>query len=360
MKENDYRFGNFVCQLREEKGMTQAELAEQLNVTPAAVSKWENGESKPRTEKLFELAKLLGVTAEELINGERKPQQPSIQPTIPYRPNALPSNDTRFRRVGAFILDALICEFAGVLTMPIFMALSYNRGAPLSHNVFLSNVFQSANLIAIILMIMRDLIINGRSLGKRITRITVANAVDGSRPKWYKLILRNLPFFIYFVDFFVLIINGRSLGDMLTDTFTPPYIKYKGIDGQPVTPNHVLAQSFTTPPKKKRRIFIIVICVLIGFVLLFTTVFTLGFNYAKKSPAYPLAIEYAADSDLLSQYDLTERDFVLHSYRTFKQNGTPYEIFGFWVKGQDIYVTVTTQNGETKVFFANNPSEPPL
>ena len=39
MKENDYRFGNFVCQLREEKGMTQAELAQMLDVTPAAVSK---------------------------------------------------------------------------------------------------------------------------------------------------------------------------------------------------------------------------------------------------------------------------------------------------------------------------------
>nr|WP_316615199.1 helix-turn-helix domain-containing protein [uncultured Ruminococcus sp.] len=353
MKENDYRFGNFVCQLREENGMTQAELAEQLNVTPAAVSKWENGESKPRTEKLFELAKLLGVTAEELINGEKKPQQPIMQPTIPYRPNALPSNDTRFRRVGAFFLDALICEFAGILTIPISFALSSDR-ASLSYNLFLS-----ANFVAMILMVFRDLIINGRSLGKRITRITVANAVDGSRPKWYKLILRNLPFFIYFIDFFVLIINGRSLGDMLTDTFTPPYIKYKGIDGQPVTSNHVLAQGFTTPPKKKRKVFIIVICVLIGFVLLFTTVFTLGFHHAKQSPAYPLAIEYATVSDRLSQYDLTESDFTLHSYHSVRQNGTPYEIFGFWVKGQDIYVTVTTQNGETKVFFANNSSEPP-
>ena len=67
---NDYNFGNFLCMLREQKGMTQAELAQQLSVTPAAVSKWENGESKPRIETLFQLAEILGVTAEELMAGK--------------------------------------------------------------------------------------------------------------------------------------------------------------------------------------------------------------------------------------------------------------------------------------------------
>lgn len=50
---NDYKSGNFICSLREKKGLTQAELASMLSVTPAAVSKWENGESKPRTDTLF-------------------------------------------------------------------------------------------------------------------------------------------------------------------------------------------------------------------------------------------------------------------------------------------------------------------
>ena len=48
---NDYRFGNFVCMLREKKGFTQAEIAQKLGVTPAAVSKWENGSSKPRVSE---------------------------------------------------------------------------------------------------------------------------------------------------------------------------------------------------------------------------------------------------------------------------------------------------------------------
>ena len=66
---NDYNFGNFVCSLREKQGLTQAELARQLDVTPAAISKWENGSSKPRVEVLFQLAHILGVKPEELMAG---------------------------------------------------------------------------------------------------------------------------------------------------------------------------------------------------------------------------------------------------------------------------------------------------
>lgn len=66
---NDYNFGNFVCMLREKKGLTQAEIAEMLSVTAAAVSKWENGSSKPRVEVLFKLAEILGVRPEELMAG---------------------------------------------------------------------------------------------------------------------------------------------------------------------------------------------------------------------------------------------------------------------------------------------------
>ncbi len=67
---NDYNFGNFVCTLREKKGLTQADVASALGVTPAAVSKWENGSSKPRVEVLFRLAELLGVKPEELVAGK--------------------------------------------------------------------------------------------------------------------------------------------------------------------------------------------------------------------------------------------------------------------------------------------------
>ena len=76
---NDYNFGNFVCTLREKKGLTQADVASALGVTPAAVSKWENGSSKPRVEVLFRLAELLGVKPEELMAGKYLEEETEVK-----------------------------------------------------------------------------------------------------------------------------------------------------------------------------------------------------------------------------------------------------------------------------------------
>lgn len=63
--------GAFICEMRKERGLTQRELAERLNVTDKAVSKWERGLSYPDITILSGLAEALGVTERELLTGER-------------------------------------------------------------------------------------------------------------------------------------------------------------------------------------------------------------------------------------------------------------------------------------------------
>lgn len=58
---------------RDRCGMTQEYVAEALNVTRQAVSKWENGTSDPSTSNLLKLAKLYGVTPGELLRGVEQP-----------------------------------------------------------------------------------------------------------------------------------------------------------------------------------------------------------------------------------------------------------------------------------------------
>lgn len=53
-------------ELMEERGLTGYQVAEALNVTPAAVSNWVSGKILPRTNKLPALADLLGCTIDEL------------------------------------------------------------------------------------------------------------------------------------------------------------------------------------------------------------------------------------------------------------------------------------------------------
>lgn len=59
-----------IAQLRQGKGMTQIELAEQLNYSDKAVSKWERGESMPDVSVLVEIARLFGVTLDDLVQEE--------------------------------------------------------------------------------------------------------------------------------------------------------------------------------------------------------------------------------------------------------------------------------------------------
>lgn len=64
---NNQDFGKFISALRKEKGLTQKELGEKLNLTDKAVSRWENGKSYPDIEIFECLANELGVSISELI-----------------------------------------------------------------------------------------------------------------------------------------------------------------------------------------------------------------------------------------------------------------------------------------------------
>lgn len=54
--------------LRKKKGLSQAELAEHMNVSRQAISRWEVGEAVPSTEKLKVLSQLYGVTVDHLLD----------------------------------------------------------------------------------------------------------------------------------------------------------------------------------------------------------------------------------------------------------------------------------------------------
>ena len=63
--------GKFIAALRKEPGITQKQLAEQLNVSDKTISHWERGESSPDLSILPVLADLFGVTCDEIIKGEK-------------------------------------------------------------------------------------------------------------------------------------------------------------------------------------------------------------------------------------------------------------------------------------------------
>jgi len=69
---DNIKFGEFIVKLRKEKNMTQKELAEKLNLTDKAISKWERGLSFPDIVMLKPLSQIFDVSIIELLNGERE------------------------------------------------------------------------------------------------------------------------------------------------------------------------------------------------------------------------------------------------------------------------------------------------
>ena len=71
--------GKRIAALRREKELKQEDLAEMLNVSPQAVSKWENDLSCPDIGLLPDLARILGVTVDELLSGKSAQIQPAVR-----------------------------------------------------------------------------------------------------------------------------------------------------------------------------------------------------------------------------------------------------------------------------------------
>ena len=67
---NQIKIGKFISSKRKEVGLTQMQLAEKLNITDRAVSKWETGRSLPDASIMLELCSILKITVNDLLSGE--------------------------------------------------------------------------------------------------------------------------------------------------------------------------------------------------------------------------------------------------------------------------------------------------
>ena len=75
---NDYKFGNYILELRNRAGLSQSELAAEVGVTNKAVSKWEVGKAKPSVETIRKLAALFQVSVDDLLKKREEVNQVEI------------------------------------------------------------------------------------------------------------------------------------------------------------------------------------------------------------------------------------------------------------------------------------------
>lgn len=82
------QMGNKIAERRSALGITQVELAEMMHVTRQTVSRWENNTVLPDIEKISELAEILGVSCDYLLNDNASSNDPAAAGSIEKAPAA--------------------------------------------------------------------------------------------------------------------------------------------------------------------------------------------------------------------------------------------------------------------------------
>lgn len=118
------KIGQFLKELRKEKGLTQEQLAEILGVAGRTVSRWENASNMPDLSLLIELAEFYSVEVKEILDGERKNENKDeeIKDTLTKVADYSKEEKNKIARIGyrAYI----IAIFTGVAAVLIqFVAL---------------------------------------------------------------------------------------------------------------------------------------------------------------------------------------------------------------------------------------------
>lgn len=108
-----------LLQLRREKGMTQAELAERLGISRQAVSRWETGEALPSTENLVDLRRIYGVSLDSIL-GLDAGQDADTQP----QPDAVVERVIIRETVGGRRIAGIVLLGLGALVFLLFTLMA--------------------------------------------------------------------------------------------------------------------------------------------------------------------------------------------------------------------------------------------
>ena len=101
--------GTFLTDLRKEKGLTQQEVAEKLNVSNKTISKWERDEGYPEITMLPEIAKFYEITTDELLQGAKNEKlQDNV---VIYKPEP----DPKWSKLDKYALIANILSVGGLV-----------------------------------------------------------------------------------------------------------------------------------------------------------------------------------------------------------------------------------------------------
>ena len=116
---NQQKIGKFIAECRKQKNLTQIQLAEKLNITDKAISKWERGIAMPDSSIMLDLCDILGINVNELLSGERinmeSRNDTNEQLLLDLTKELERKNKTIWSSMWAIMIVSVMALFAGIL-----------------------------------------------------------------------------------------------------------------------------------------------------------------------------------------------------------------------------------------------------
>ena len=127
-EELKLQIGSNITLYRKARGMTQAELAQKLNYSDKAVSKWERGESVPDVLTLADIARQFEITLNELVYGPAEEEVPAAAPSEPAEPRpepekSVPRKITDRIRHNRKVIQGLVSILVWIVVLAFYVLL---------------------------------------------------------------------------------------------------------------------------------------------------------------------------------------------------------------------------------------------
>ena len=119
------KIGKFIAECRKNVNLTQMQLAEKLNITDKAVSKWERGKALPDSSIMLELCQVLKITVNDLLSGEKismeNDKRQNEQILLQMAKEIEHKNKTIWTSMCVIMIISILGLLAGVLAATFFI-----------------------------------------------------------------------------------------------------------------------------------------------------------------------------------------------------------------------------------------------
>ena len=123
---NQIKIGRFIAECRKKANLTQMQLAEKLGITDKAISKWERGVAMPDTSIMLNLCDILGISVNELLNGEiiymENSNQKNEQLLLDMAKELEKKNKVIWTSMWAIMIVSIIALLAGIFAVRFLIA----------------------------------------------------------------------------------------------------------------------------------------------------------------------------------------------------------------------------------------------